>query len=622
MSTRPACPTRRGLTFAVLALVTGVCAADVPPAAIDGNAIFKEHCSVCHEGQVPKAPHSITFSMLGPQTILAALTDGVMKAQGSTLTDAEKRAVAEAMGGRSLDAAASEPPPLCPAERRRFDPQLPSRLEGWGMTLEGTRFVNGDIAKLAASDVSRLDLDWAFAFPGATRTRSQPTVAGGSIFVGSQDGTVYSLDFATGCVRWSFKADAEVRTSPAVEPWAGGTPAREPRVFFGDFKGNAYAVDASTGALVWKRRIDSHDRATITGSPRYYAGRVYVPMSSSEWAAAADPTYECCTFRGGVVALDAATGSEIWKAHTIEQPPALTGTKNSSGARQWHAAGAPVWNNPTIDVKRKRLYVGTGEAYTSPAANTSDSVVAFDLATGRQLWHYQSLSGDAWNMACFIGGGPNCPRENGPDLDIGASPALVKLADGRDVVVAGQKSADVFALDPDTGRLLWKTRTGRGGFAGGVHWGIAVEGTTILAPSADTLFLPTDVKRGEARPGMFALDAASGTQKWFTPAVDDCAPQSKPACDPGLSAAATAIPGVVFAGAYDGKLRAYDTRSGRVLWQFDTNREFTTVGGGRGHGGSIEASGPVVIDGAVLVNSGYLFGGRMPGNVLLKFRAH
>ena len=227
MSTRPPCPTRRGLTFAVLALVTGVCAADAPPAAIDGNAIFKEHCSVCHEGQVPRAPHSITFSMLGPQTILAALTDGVMKAQGSTLTDAEKRAVAEAMGGRSLDAAASEPPPLCPAERRRFDPQLPSRLEGWGMTLEGTRFVNGDIAKLAASDVPRLDLDWAFAFPGATRTRSQPTVAGGSIFVGSQDGTVYSLDFATGCVRWSFKADAEVRTSPAVEPWAGGTPARE-----------------------------------------------------------------------------------------------------------------------------------------------------------------------------------------------------------------------------------------------------------------------------------------------------------------------------------------------------------------------------------------------------------
>ena len=258
--------------------------------------------------------------MLGPQTILAALTDGVMKAQGSTLTDAEKRSVAEAMGGGSLDAAASEPPPLCPVERRKFDPQQPSRLEGWGMTLEGTRFVSGDIARLAASDVPRLDLDWAFAFPGASRARSQPTVAGGSIFVGSQDGTVYALDFATGCVRWSFKADAEVRSSFAVEPWAGGTRLTHRASSSVTSRAMPMPSMRSSGALIWKHRIDSHERATITGSPRYYAGRLYVPMSSSEWAAAADPTYECCTFRGGVVALDAATGSEIWKAHTIEQP--------------------------------------------------------------------------------------------------------------------------------------------------------------------------------------------------------------------------------------------------------------------------------------------------------------
>ena len=587
--------------------------------ARDGATIYQQQCSACHEGQVPKAPHSVTFSMLGPHAIYSALTDGVMKAQGSALNEQEKRNVAETLGGRSLDAENAAPPPVCPAERREFDRARPVRLAGWGMTLEGTRFVSADIARLPAADVGKLELAWAFGFPGATRARSQPTVAGGSIFVGSQDGTVYSLDFDTGCVRWSFKADAEVRTSPTVEPWSPADRTAKPRVFFGDFSGNAYALDAASGTLIWKRRIDAHDRVTITGAPRLYAGRLYVPMSSTEWAAAADPSYECCTFRGGVVALDAATGTEIWKAHTIESAPRLTGAKNSSGARQWHAAGAPVWNSPTIDVRRKRLYVGTGEAYTSPAAGTSDSVIAFDLATGRQLWHYQSIAGDAWNMACFIGGGPNCPRENGPDLDIGASPALVQLANGRDVVVAGQKSADVFALDPDTGRVIWKTRTGRGGYAGGVHWGFAVEGTTLLLPNADTLFLPTDAKRGEAKPGMFALDAATGAHKWFTAAVDDCTPQLKPACDPGLSAAATAIPGVVFAGAFDGKLRAFDTATGRVLWQFDTNREFMTVDGGKGNGGSIEAAGPVIVDGAVLVNSGYLFGGRMPGNVLLKF---
>jgi polyvinyl alcohol dehydrogenase (cytochrome) len=622
MSTKARISAHRTLAWAAAwTLASGLCAADTPPPP-DGHAVYKAHCSMCHEGQVPKAPHSITFSMLGPQTIYAALTDGVMKAQGSTLTDAERRSVAEALGGRSLEAATAQPPPLCPAERRQLDLKRASRLEGWGMTLAGTRFVSADIAKLAASDVPKLDVAWAFAFPGASRARSQPTVAGGSIFVGSQDGTLYSLDFETGCVRWSFKADGEVRSSPTVPAWPANSPAAKPRVYFGDFKGNAYALDAGTGELIWKHRIDGHERVTITGSPRYYDGRLYIAMSSSEWAAAADQSYECCTFRGGVVALDAATGTEIWKGHTIEKAPELTGAKNSAGARQWHAAGAPVWNNPTIDVKRKRLYVGTGEAYTSPAADTSDSVIAFDLASGKQLWHYQSLAGDAWNMACFIGGGPNCPRENGPDLDIGASPALVRLADGRDVVVAGQKSADVFALDPDSGKLIWKKRTGRGGYAGGVHWGLAVEGTTILAPVADTQFLPTDVNRGVAKPGMFALDAATGAQKWFTPAGDDCAPELKPACDPGLSAAATAIPGVVFAGAYDGYLRAYDTTTGRVLWHFDTNREFKAVGGGTGHGGSIEAAGPVIVDGAVLVNSGYLFGGRMPGNVLLKFTVH
>jgi len=614
--------TRIAELIALLPLAATAWCSAAAPASPDGNAIYKEHCSICHEGQVPKAPHSVTFSMLGPQAIYAALTDGVMKAQGSSLTDAERRSVAEALGGRSLDAASAAPPPPCDAAHRNFDRARPPQLDGWGMTLANTRYAGARIAGISAGDVGKLKVDWAFGFPGATRARSQPAVAGGSVFVGSQDGTVYALDFATGCVRWSYHADSEVRNSPVVEPWRSGDAAAAPRVYFGDFKGNVYSVDAATGALRWRHLVDEHPRVTITGSPRYYDGRLYVPMSSNEWAAAADRSYECCTFRGGVAALDANTGAEVWKAHTIAEPAKPTGELNSAGAKRWHAAGAPVWNSPTIDIKRKRLYVGTGEAYTSPAADTSDAVIAFDLATGRRLWHYQSISGDAWNMACFIGGGPNCPRENGPDLDVGASPALVSLPGGRDLVIAGQKSADVFALNPDDGHLVWKTRTGRGGFAGGVHWGLAVEGTTVLAPNADTLFLPTDVNRGVAKPGLFALDAATGRQKWYSPVSDICAAETKPACDPGLSAAVTAIPGILFAGGYDGRLRAFETTTGRIVWEFDTNREFDSVSGSKAHGGSIESAGPVVVDGALLVNSGYLFGGRMPGNVLLKFSVH
>ena len=437
------------------------------------------------------------------------------------------------------------------------------------------------------------------------------------MFVGSQDGTVYALDFATGCVRWTFLADAEVRTSPTLEPWTAGDTKARPRLYFGDFNGNAYAVDAQTGLLQWKTRVDAHPRLTITGSPRLFEGRLYVPMSSNEWAAAADPAYECCTFRGGVTALDANTGQLVWRSYSIPAEPQATGEKNAAGAIRRHPAGAPVWNSPTIDTKRRRLYVGTGEGYTSPAAAQTDSVLAFDLDTGRMLWWHQSLPKDAWNMACFIGGGPNCPHENGPDLDIGAPPILHRLPDGKDVLLVGQKSADVFALDPDDGRLIWKVKYGRGGFGGGVHWGMAATPQLLYAPNADTTFLGTE--KGVAKPGLFALDPQDGSIVWFAPAPDVCPADLKPACDGGFSAPPTAIPGVVFQPAFDGWLRAYRERDGKLLWEFNTVRDFDTVSGEKARGGSIESAGAIVVDGSVIVNSGYLFGGRMPGNVLLVF---
>ncbi len=580
--------------------------------------LYKTHCAACHEGGVPRAPHSVKFQMLGPRAILTALETGVMQTQGAALTAAERRSLAEFLGGAAL-ADANVAVPRCEAPRAAaFDAGRPPPLAGWGLALEGTRFVAADRAKLDAADVPRLALQWAFAFPGASRARSQPTVGAGAVYVGSQDGTVYALDFESGCVRWTFQAESEVRTSPTLEPWRAGDRAAQPRLWFGDFNGNAYALDARTGRQLWKTRVGDHPRLTLTGSPRYHDGRLYVPMSSSEWAAAADPAYECCTFRGGVVALDARTGAVVWRSYTIPEEPRATGEKNAAGAPRRHPAGAPVWNSPTIDVRRRRLYVGTGEAYTSPAAPQSDAVIAYDLDTGRMLWWHQSLPNDAWNMACFIGGGPNCPRENGPDLDIGAPPVLHRLPGGRDVLLVGQKSADVFALDPDTGKLLWKVRYGRGGFAGGVHWGLAASASTLYAPNADTTFLGTE--RGEPKPGLFALDPASGAIKWFAPAPkDSCRPETKPACDPGFSPPPTAIPGVVFQPAFDGWLRAYDERDGRLLWAFDTVRSYEAVGGLKGQGGSIESAGAIVADGAVLVNSGYLFGGRMPGNVLLKF---
>ena len=600
------------LLFALTIGWTAVATADRAP-----GEIYRSFCATCHEGGVPKAPHAVEFQMLGSRAILSALENGVMAVQGATMNAAERRAVAELLGGSTLPAAGVDELKHCDAAHSRFVYGAPPPLDGWGMNLRSTRYIEKAVAGLDERSIPRLKLKWAFEFPGATRARSQPTVGGGALYVGSQNGTLYALDFESGCVRWTFQAKSEIRVSPTLEMWRRGNNKAKPRLWFADLAGNAYALDAITGQQIWTTRVDSHPRLTITGAPRYFEGRLYVPMSSSEWAAAATPTYECCTFRGGVTALNAADGSLVWRSYAVPEEPVATGETNPAGARRFAPAGVPVWNSPTIDVKRRRLYVGTGESYTSPASPYSDSVLAFDLDTGKRVWSYQSLTHDAWNMACLTSHTENCPRENGPDLDIGAPPVLQRLKNGREVLLVGEKSADVFSLDPEDGKLLWHVKYARGGYVGGVHWGMASAPSVLYTPIADTTI--TGAEKGERKPGLFALDPTSGAIKWFAPAPDACRADQKPACDPGYSAPATAIPGAVFSPSFDGWLRAYRESDGKLLWSFDTTQTFETVSGTKAHGGAIESAGAIVVGGRVAVNSGYLFGARMPGNVLLVF---
>ncbi|MGY0610796.1 outer membrane protein assembly factor BamB family protein [Luteimonas sp. A501] len=572
--------------------------------------IYAQACAACHDsGAVPRAPHAIEFQMMGPAPILAALESGVMKQQGDLLSATERLRLAEFLGGASLPSGEGMLS-RCDADHASLDLQRPPMLDGWGLAEGNTRHIPAAVAGLGAADLPRLRLKWAFGYPGATRARSQPAAGGGALYTGSQDGIVYALDLATGCVRWTFKAAGEVRSSPVLEPWTTGDLQARPRLFFGDFRGNAYAVDASTGTLLWTRRVGDHPHLTLTGSVRLHEGRLYVPMSSTEWAAAADPSYACCTFRGGVVALSANSGEVLWRSHAI--PDAEAGSSRAVGA------GAPVWNSPTIDARRRRLYVGTGQAYTAPAAAQSDAVLAFDLDDGRLLWWHQTLSGDAWNMACLVQGrGRNCPAQEGPDFDIGAAVILHRLPDGRELLLAGQKSGHAMAIDPDNGKLLWKQRYGRGGLSGGVHWGMAANGGVLYVPIADTTV--TGREEGEARPGLNAVDAATGRLLWHAAAPEACHPDDRPSCDPGYSAPVTSIPGAVFAPSFDGHLRAYAAEDGRLLWDEDTNAPVVTGSGAEAHGGSIESVGAVVVDGMVAVPSGYLFGTRMPGNVLLVY---
>ncbi len=596
------------LGLSLLMVKVGEAAAEKDP----GRLVYEQHCSECHEGNVPRAPHNILFRMSQPEDILLALTEGAMKQQASALTSEEMRLVANYLAGSGESGETDRSVPVCDVAF----PEGPGETIGsWGIDERSHRFIDSDIAGLDRDNVGKLQLKWAFDFPGASRARSQPTVYGDVIYVGSQHGTVYAIDLDTACVYWSYQADSEVRSAISIQP-----PTREQplTLYFGDVAGNVYALNGVNGELRWRSALDDHPYATITGSPRLYGDRLFVPISSREWAAAADPSYACCTFRGGIAAFDTAGGGLIWKSYSIPEQPEDTGKRNPLGVPIIAPSGVPIWNSPTVDARRGLLYVGTGESYSSPAHPNSDAVLAFRMEDGALVWSTQLTANDAWNMSCFIGSSYNCPEENGPDMDIGAPPILISLPGGKDILAVGQKNGMVYGLNPDKkGAVVWQRKVGLGGYAGGIHWGMATDGKTIYAPNADTDFIGRfDAERF---PGVFALDAATGEQHWYTRAEEDCRAEEKPACDAGVSAAATASPGLVFAGGFDGQLRAYDSSNGSVLWSYQTNRSFTSVSGREAHGGSIESDGPIVYRGNLLVNSGYLFGSRLPGNVLLNF---
>jgi polyvinyl alcohol dehydrogenase (cytochrome) len=467
---------------------------------------------------------------------------------------------------------------------------------GWGADAGNTRFQPIAAAQLSAAEVSRLKLKWAFGFPGARAVSGQPAVVAGRVFVSSDAGDVYALDSVSGCTYWSFHADAPVRSAVTVERPAGGKPYA---VFFGDARANAYALDAVSGTPLWKVHVESHPLARITGGVRFFEGRVYVPVASGEEGAGGNPAYECCTSRGSVVALDAATGKQIWKTYTIQDSPKPT-TKNAAGTQLWGPSGAGVWNSPTIDPQRRALYVGTGNAYSAPAAPTTDSIVAMDLESGKILWTAQGTSNDVWLAACLGNAALGC----GPDQDFGSPPILRKLADGTSLLIAGQKSGNVWAFDPDKkGGVVWRSPLvgNTTEFGGKIVWGGAADEQTAYF--------------GLGQGGIAAVRLRDGQRQWFASLQPVGTPQR-----PGQDGALTVIPGAVISGGWDGVLRVLSSSDGHSLWEYNTIQNVDTVNHVAAHGGSMGAPGPVVAGGLLFVPSGYV-GVRngAPGNVLLVF---
>ena len=445
-------------------------------AAQDGAGLYKKNCGTCHNSRVERVPDPEVLRAMTSEQVLAAMENGPMVSMAARLTGADRRAIAEYVTGKSFGQAMQMTPSseaMC-AERagEPAHSKGASLWNGWGNGLINTRFQNSPGAGLTAEQVPRLKLKWAFGFPGEVNAYAQPTIVGGHVFVGSHGGKVYSLTAATGCVQWWFQAAAGVRTAVSVGRVATTSGSRT-AAFFGDTSGVAYAVDAATGKLLWKTKVDSYPAARVTGSPAFYAGRLFVPVSSTEEVFASAGDYECCRFRGSVVALDGATGKQLWKTYTISEEALRTKT-NARGTQLWGPSGAAIWTSPTIDTKKNILYLTTGDNYSDPPTDSSDAFLALDLDSGKLLWSRQVTAADAYTVACRLTDKANCPDSNGPDFDFGSSPILVTLPHGRRALVAGQKSGVVSAVDPDrSGEILWQVRVGRGGGLGGIQWGSA-----------------------------------------------------------------------------------------------------------------------------------------------------
>jgi polyvinyl alcohol dehydrogenase (cytochrome) len=572
--------------------------------------IYKQKCASCHDNAQGRIPPLFLIRRRSAEDVIQTLTSGPMRQQAAGLSADQVRALAIYLTGKQpgLPVEANLNVNLCKTVAPPIDLKAP-QWNGWGCDSDNSRFQPRP--GITADDVPRLKVKWAFAHPGPMAT-GQPTIIGDRIFLTTEAGVIFCLNAQTGCTYWTMNAGAAVRAAISVGRLAQGAHSRF-GVFFGDERSNVQALDAATGRLIWKTKIEEHLLSRITGSPLLYGNRLYVPVSSFEETAGRDPGYECCKFRGSIVALDTSTGRVIWKSYSVQETPHPF-KKNSAGTQMYGPAGGAIWSAPTIDTKRKLIYAATGNSYTDVPTSHSDAIIALDIETGKLRWVNQLTPRDNFLVGCRQPGVGNCPEEAGPDYDFGSSPVLREIPGGKQLILAGQKSGVVYALDPDNqGKTVWQVRVGRGGALGGIEWGFAADKENLYVPVADT--------SGEGRrPGLTALRISSGQLLWHVPApVARCA-WGTTRCNNSQSAAATVIPGVVFSGTADGHLRAYSAKDGSVVWEFDTAAErYQAINGMEAKGGTIDGGGPTIANGILYTNSGY---GRLighPGNLLLAF---
>jgi polyvinyl alcohol dehydrogenase (cytochrome) len=569
---------------------------------VNGEPVFKAKCAGCHEPAVEHAPSKQDLSAHSPEQIYDNLMNGSMKTVAADMSQADIYGVVRYLAGKSPvpNLVQGSDPNLC-ASNGPLQPNGPV-WNGWGVDMANSRYQPRP--GLAVSDIPKLKVKWAFSYIGTKNT--QPLIFGDRVYAGSMSGKLYSLDAKTGCVHWRYDYRGGARASMTIGKLASAPSGYA--LYLGDDRMYLRAFDARSGKELWTTHVYEHKVGRITGSPTLYNNVLYVPLSASEESQGNVGAYGCCTFNGTVVAVNAASGKILWTQSIIDQKPQPT-RKNAAGTQMYGPAGGAIWSAPTVDALRGQIYVTTGDSYTEVEHPATDAVLAMDMKTGKVRWTTQVFKDDN-----YMSGTINAPLgERGPDYDFGASSMLVKVG-GKDLVITGNKSSNVYAMDPDTGKIVWQTpKLGVGGASGGVHWGTATDGKIIFAA------LGSEVGP-LGKPGMVGLDPATGKELWRfnAPRTDNCSVPSG-RCEPGFSGAASAMPGAVFAGALDGHLRAFAAADGRLLWDYDAAAPLDTVNGVKqAPGGSMDMGGPTIGGGMLFVHSGYQ-GSAGASNLLLAF---
>ena len=610
----------------------------VPPASTAAMVVpYELVCASCHDNQSGEnlAPLRQTLRQMPPERVYAALTTGPMAAfaawpDGRKFAEDELRAMAELITGKPfgdiVDRTAAGMSNQCSAPLVLDDPFSKPSWNGWTPDpTKSYRYQSAASAGITAADIPKLKLKWAFAFPeAASAAWTQPSVVGGTVYMGSDNEHVYAIDAETGCVHWSYKAHGQVRTAVSIGK-VSGFPGARYAAYFGDYMGWVTAVNAETGEELWSVLPDTHSAAKITGPPTLDPspdGHLYVGVSSWEQMPGRYITYECCQFQGSLSAIDVNTGEVVWTTYTMPERPRPLG-RNSAGTQLYGPAGAAIWNAPTLDLELRRVYTTAGTCYISEFfdervgfdGGACVSVMAFDMDTGEKVWWTQLVPMDRHPGGC--GREPeeqrlNCPGYvDDPDDDPSGAPVLYTADGGQRIIIQGQESGRITALDPDNdGAVLWVAQAGdemaamNGGFGG------AFDGRYYYKP------LPFEDGTG----AMAAIRPQDGTRAWYKtldrPAGCDSEDNE---CSSANWSSASAVPGAVLTGSWNGVLRAYAADSGEILWEFPTKQRYEAVNGVPAFGGGIGGGAPTIVDGMMFVGSGYAILGGSPGNVLLAF---